>query len=111
LGAGTSSDGTTIAEGTGTPTTGASTTGETNETRGELSLFRVATDGTPPAVVFTVPIADIGHEGTGGDGDFDRVIDLRGFGDQLAIGVLTRTPGSLAPRIRLLRIDTAQVAP
>ena len=79
-------------------------------TRGELRLIRVATDGTPPIEVFTLPIDDIDIEGTAGDGDTERVIDLRGFGDQLALGVMTRPPGG-APAIRLLRIDTAQIAP
>ena len=58
----------------------------------------------PPVEALALEIADI-------DVNYEPyMIDLRGFGDQLALGVFTKPPGG-ERAIRLLRIDTSKIAP
>lgn len=73
-------------------------------TRGTLQLLRVPLDGTPPALALALQIADIDVSNE------PYMIDLRGFGDQLALGVFTKPPGG-ERAVRLLRIDTGKLAP
>jgi hypothetical protein len=76
----------------------------TDKTRGELRLFRLKTDGTPPQQVLALPMAALSYPYAG------QAVDLRGFGDQLAFGA--RVGGAEDdPRVHLLRVDTTKIAP
>lgn len=76
---------------------------------GETRLYRVAADGTSSALVLTVPTG-VPDEGSLYEQGY--AVDLRAWGDDLALGVQalvdpTQSLGPGAHRVRVLRIDTA----
>jgi hypothetical protein len=76
---------------------------------GELRLYRIGADGTSGELMLTVPT---GVPATSDTFENGFAIDLRAWGDDLALGVKALTqPGQIngagAHQVRLLRIDTA----
>jgi len=71
---------------------------------------RVSFDGSAPEEVLSIPV-DRPETGEAWSADWEdpRVIDVRGVGKDLAIGIHTRWSGWLDPAVRVLRIDTSKL--
>jgi hypothetical protein len=75
---------------------------------GTLHVVRVALDGSAPGEALSMPIDRPGTVGIFGPGDNDdpRLIDARGFGKDLAIGIRT---GWKENAVRVVRVDTSKL--
>ncbi|MEZ4426763.1 MAG: hypothetical protein R3A51_03620 [Nannocystaceae bacterium] len=76
-----------------------------DDTYGQLALFRVDPEAPTPTTVLTLTTPVIDHRAaSSGSYHIGRTIDMRAHGSELAIGL--RLYG---PYVRLLRLDTAQL--
>lgn len=85
---------------------------DADHTTATLHLWRINTEKGAATEVLTLPIAPLQTFNIFSDlWTPVRLVDLRGFGADLAIGVRTRTDVEFAAAARVLRIDTTKLAP
>jgi hypothetical protein len=82
----------------------------TDASTGTLHIVRVSFDGSAPEEVLSIPV-DRPETGEAWSADWEdpRVIDVRGVGKDLAIGIHTGWSGWIDPAVRVLRIDTSKL--
>lgn len=89
---------------------------DSDQTTGVLHFYRVMFVGNTGWEEFTLPVAapalsDLFYEGAAGIRATPRAVDLRSYGDSLALGLRTRGSDGAPFAVRVMRIETADLPP